>query len=111
MNKNDVGMVLLMAVCCGGKLLLVALLASGAAVFTGQTLAIAAAAVLTLVAIGLIVWRRQASGCAERSCPPPVARPADRADAQGLEPSASPATRDLVSAGTMSPPTREQVQR
>ena len=111
MNKTDVGMgagmVLLMAVCCGGKLILLAFATSGVAIFTGQTLVIAAAAVLLLVAIGLVVWRRRASGCAVGSCPPPT----DRADALEREPSASPATRALVSASTMSPPTREQVQR
>lgn len=60
-NRNDVGMglgaALLLAVCCGGHLVLLALVGSGVALLTGQTLAIAAAAVLTLVAIGALVWR------------------------------------------------------
>lgn len=103
MNRTDVGMgagmALLLAVCCGGKLLLLALATSGVAILTGQTLAIAAAAVLLLVATGLVVWRRRANACAVGSCPPPVSQPADRVNAFERELHSSPASRELVGAG------------
>ena len=103
MNRTDAGMgagvVLLLAVCCGGKLLLLALATSGVAILTGQTLAIAAVVVLLLVAIGLFVWRRRASACAVGAGPSAVAAPADRVSAPERELRASPASRELVGAG------------
>jgi hypothetical protein len=103
MSKPDLGMglgaALLVAVCCGGKLLLVALLASGAAVLTGQAIVIMAAAVLALVAIGLVIWRRQTSGCTVESGLPTAPQPTDRVDASRPGSSAAPTTHEPVGAG------------
>jgi hypothetical protein len=102
MSKSDLGAglgaALLVAVCCGGKLLLMALVASGAAVLTGQAVLIMAAAVLALVAIGVVIWRLQASECAVGNCLPPASQPADRLDAPQPESTTAPGTRELVGA-------------
>lgn len=113
MNKTDTGMgagmVLLMAVCCGAKLLLVGFGLSGLAILSGQTALIATAGVVTVAIVGFLVWRRS-SGCAMGSRQPPTPQPADRAAARDSESSMSPTPRDLVGAGTASPPPRERVQ-
>jgi hypothetical protein len=62
MRKGDFGMGLgmaaLMAICCGGKLLLLAIAAPALALATGQTLLIVGAVVVSLLALGLLAWRR-----------------------------------------------------
>src|SRR3989442_8445078 len=70
MNKADAGIGLglagLMALCCGGPLLLV-LAVPLLALLTGQ-LVVIAAAVLVLLVVGIVAWRRRVHSCAAGAC-------------------------------------------
>lgn len=74
MSKSEVGAGLgvaaLLAVCCGGHLLLLALVGSGLAILTGETVLIAAGVLVALAAVGAYAWRRRASQCATSTCTP-----------------------------------------
>ena len=64
MKRGDLGMAVgvaaVLAVCCGGKLLLLAILATPAlALLTGQALVVAGATIAALLALGVFLRRRQ----------------------------------------------------
>jgi hypothetical protein len=76
MNRNDVGVgigaVLLMSLCCGGPLLLLAGAAIGPAILSAIGVpTIAAVGVGGAVAVGIVLWRR-------RSCADCTTHPTER---------------------------------
>lgn len=73
MKKSDMKMGLgaagLLAVCCAGHLLLLAIAGSGLALLTGQTALIVVALAVTITVIGFFLWQRRSRRCAVGSCP------------------------------------------
>ncbi len=64
--RFGLGMVALMALCCGGHLLLLLGLPIVAAL-TGQILVIPLAALVALAGAGVLTWRRRRAGCGRLS--------------------------------------------
>jgi hypothetical protein len=73
MKRGDLGMGIglaaLLAVCCGGKLLLAIFAAPALALLTGQALVVAAATIVALLAVGIFL--RRLPGRRERGARPP----------------------------------------
>lgn len=103
MNKNDAGMGLgmaaIMAVCCGGHVLVLALAASGVALATGQTMLIVGSIALTVVALGVLAWRRRPGRCQTGACPPPEVTPTARLHAEEHDSGPGHAEREVIPAG------------
>lgn len=103
MKKSDVGvglgMAAIMAVCCGGHLLLLAVAAPALAFLTGQTVLIAASIVLAISAVAAFVWRQRSARCAPGTCAPSVMRSAVRSAAEDSHPSGTVTQRELVTSG------------
>ena len=102
MNKQGMGMgagmVAMMAVCCGGKLLLLSLGLPALTVATGEMVLIAAAAVVAIAAVGLFLWRRRSASCADTTCAPGAAKPT-HSQALDVDPAEVPTSREPVAAG------------
>ncbi len=102
-NKSDSGMgmgpgmVAMMAICCGGKLLLLLGLGLPAlALSTGQTVLIALASVVAIAAVGLFLWRRRSSGCAVSTCAPRTTEHRQAAELDRVDPTTE---REPIGAG------------
>lgn len=79
-----IGLAALLAVCCGGKLLLLAIFATPAlALLTGQALVFAAATMVALLALGIFLrrpGRREAAACPPRQAAPAIRSRPEAAD-------------------------------
>ncbi len=101
MKQRDVGMgaglAALMAVCCGGKLLLLGFGLPALALTSGQIVLIAAALVIAVTLVGLFLWRRRSSSAG--TCAPRVEAPLVRLQAEHLGNPPTPPERERIGAG------------
>ncbi|HYU19674.1 MAG TPA: hypothetical protein VEQ11_13375 [Chloroflexota bacterium] len=102
MNKTDAaagfGMAAIMAICCAGPLLVLALPAL--ALVTGQVVLIAAAAAVAVIVIAVFTWRRRSSGCLAGSCDTHAAAPPARSQVEDVDPAAATARHEQSAAGS-----------
>ena len=102
MNKTDaasgVGMAAVMAICCAGPLLVLALPAL--ALVTGQVVLIAAAAAVAVIVIGVFAWRRRSAGCVAGPCATDAAAPPACSQVEDVDPAAATARHEQSAAGS-----------